>query len=215
MNEQEIFSLWNSQNQKLDESLQLNKEIIKHLTKQKLDKTIGKLRLPKLGTLFIGIPYFILLVLITFVAFKAKATFVFIGFGLIALLMYGIIVGYCYHLYLIAKIRGTEDLVSVQKQLAQLKLSNYNLTKLAILQLPLWSICWISVSAIKSSPWVYGGINLLVFGLLCYITYWLFMRLDIRSGRDSKVYHFFFSGNEWETLHKSNVILEELREYEK
>jgi len=213
MTDQELHNLWNSQNQKLHESLQLNRAIIKDLSFQKIHRGIGRLRRPKLFALFIGIPYLMILCLITFIAYQASAIFVFIGFGLIALLMLALICGYIYHLYLIDQIQGTDDVLTVQKKIASFKLSNYNLTRLVLLQIPLWTLCWMSIDALQSSPWVYGGINLLIFLALCYITYWLFNKTDIKN-RKSKVYRFFFSGNEWELLKKSSSILDQLGEFD-
>lgn len=214
MKDKKLIELWNTQNEKLEKSLKLNREIILHLTKRKLNETIGKLRLPKLTALFIGIPYVILLGLITFIAYKAEATIVFIGIGLIALLMLGLIGGYIYHLHLIRQIQGTDDIITVQKQIANLKISSYNLTRLALLQIPLWSVCWISLDTLKSSPLVYGGINLIVFLALCYTTYMLFKKLDVKNHKDSQVYNFFFSGGEWDPLIKSSIILEEINQYD-
>lgn len=213
MNDKELLQIWNNQNEKLEESLRLNRKIILNLTKSRINKTIGRLRLPKLTALLIGIPYVMFLALIFFITYKAGAPIVSLGFGLIALLMFCLVIGYFYHLYLIAHITATDDIITVQKTLAELKISSFNLTRLAILQLPLWSVCWISIDALQESPFVYGGINLIVFLLLCYITHWLYKRINLNN-RESKVYQFFFSGNEWDPITKSQILLEELSEYE-
>jgi hypothetical protein len=187
--------------------------MVKDITKEKLNRTIGSMRRPKLTALLIGIPYTILIYFIAFIGYQAGGTFVFIGFGFIAILMNSIIVGYLYHLYLISKIEGTEEIISVQKQIAELRISSYHLTRIALFQLPFWSICWMSLTALKSSPFIYGGINLLVFLSLSYLAYWLFKNLDIQK-KDSKIYKFFFSGREWDPIIKSSLLLEQMKEFE-
>ncbi|NNK89712.1 MAG: hypothetical protein HKO89_03825 [Saprospiraceae bacterium] len=213
MNDQKLFALWESQNQKLEETLKLNKKLVREITKGQLRDTIGSLRSPKLFALLIAIPYTLLLCFFVFIGKQAGAPFVVIGFGLIALIMTALIIGYLYHIYLINQIQGTDEISKVQKQIAELKVSSFNLTRLAVLQLPLWSICWISLDVLKSSPLLYGGVNLLIFLLLSYIAYWLYQRLNVQNS-NSKVYKFFYSGNEWDPIIKSSHILEQIKEYD-
>ena len=127
--------------------------------------------------------------------------------------MIGIIIGYIYHLYLIAKIRHTEEIVEVQKRMAQLKISSFNIARLAILQLPFWSICWISWDGLIHSPWIYGGVNLLVFLALSCLAYWLYQNLSLEKPQ-SKISQLVFSGREWDPILKSSAILAQLKEYE-
>jgi hypothetical protein len=214
MKEQELLSLWNDQNLKLEEILNLNKKIVKDVTKEKLNKTIGSLRRPKLTALILGIPYTIFLYFIAFVGYQAGGIFVLTGFGFIAIFMNILIIGYLYQLHLITQIKGTEDIITVQKQLAELRISSFNLTRITLFQLPFWSICWMSMDALKSSPFLYGGVNLLVFLALSYLAYWLYRNLDSQN-HHSKIYKFFFSGREWDPILKSSMILQQMQDYEK
>ena len=63
-------------------------------------------------------------------------------------------------------------------------------------------------------PYLYGGINLIVFLAMSYFTYWLYQNLTIRNVEDSKVSQFLFSGPEWEPILKASSILEQLDGYE-
>ena len=105
------------------------------------------------------------------------------------------------------------DSLSTQQQLSKLRISSFNSLSFAVFQLPFWSMCWISIEALKESPLVYGGINLLVFLILGYISYWLFQKLSYNQ-KESKVRDFFLSGNEWEPILRSTEILEQIKEYE-
>ncbi len=214
MEDKELLKIWKSYDQKLEEVLILNKEIAYEITKGKFHKTINSLRFPKSMLLIFGIPYTLILCFITWITFKAGAFIMMIGFGSISLIMIGVLVGYAYHLFLIARINGEEVISEVQKRLAELKISSFYIARLTVLQLPFWSVCWISMEAIKNSPFVYGGINLIVFLILSYGAYWLFQNLGIKHPA-SKVSKIVFSGKEWEPIVKSVDILAQLEEYEK
>lgn len=209
-----MLDIWKSYDRKLEEVLTLNKEIAFEITKSKLHKTINSLRLPKSIFLVLGIPYTFILCFITWVTFEAGAFVMMFGFGIISLIMIGTTIGYVYHLFLIAKINHEATITEVQKRIAELKISSFNIARLTVLQLPFWSVCWVSIEAIKNSPFIYGGINLVVFLGLTYVSYWLYKNLGI-DNTESKVSKIILSGNEWEPILKSSDILEQLKEYEK
>jgi hypothetical protein len=208
-----LKQLWQSQNEKIDNLLSINKKIAVELAREKISKQLGKLYQPKLTAIFIGVPYTLLLVGITIIAFMAKAYFVTTGFGAISLIMMGLLGKYCYQLYLINKLRHNDEVISTQEQLSKLQLSSYQSVILAVFQLPFWALCWISLDALIESPLVYGGVNVLIFSLLTYLSYWLHKRLS-PTHPDSKIRDFFFSGSEWEPIVKSAAILEQIKEYE-
>lgn len=209
----ELQNIWKSYDQKISSMLEINKDIAINLSKQRLDKQISRLYRPKWTAVLIGVPYTILLIVITIIASIANAYLVAIGFGAISLIMIILLGNYFYQLYLISEIRNSNEVLSTQEQLSKLIISSFNCLNFAVFQLPFWSICWISIEALKESPFVYGGINLLVFLILGYISYWLFQKLSYNQ-KESKVRDFFLSGNEWEPILKSTEILEQIKEYE-
>jgi len=210
----ELQNIWKSYDQKMESMLVINKELAINLTRHKLNKQIGRLYRPKWTAILIGIPYTLLLIAVTTIASIAKAYFVAIGFGAISLIMTILLINYFYHIYLISQVKSNEDILSTQQQLSKLRISSFKSINLAVFQLPFWSICWVSVEALKNSPFIYGGINLLIFFLLAYISYWLYQKLSYKSEK-SKIRDFFLSGNEWEPILKSAELLEQIKEYEK
>lgn len=213
MKDQELLDLWKSQDKKLEEVLTLNKAIAYELTKTKLHKTIKSLLVPKSTLLVMEIPYTLILCFITWITFKEEAYIMMFGFGMISLIMLVTTLGYFYHLFLIAKISRADKITEVQKGIASLKISSFNMARLAILQLPYWAVCWVSIKALKDSPFVYGGVNLLVILGLTYISYRLYQNLGVDKDQ-SRVGKILLSGKEWEPILKSADILEQLKEYE-
>ncbi|ARN77564.1 hypothetical protein BST97_05930 [Nonlabens spongiae] len=210
----ELQNIWKSHDQKLEDMLAINKEIAVSVSKLKLDKQINRLYLPKWTALIIGIPYTAILIVITFIAFTAEAYLVTLGFGAIALIMTTILFAYVYQLYLIGKIKRDEGVLSTQKTLSQLRISSSKSLHRAIFQLPFWSICWISIDGLVENPVVYGGVNLIVFMALSYLSYWIYKKLNNVNG-SSRIREFFYSGNEWDPIFKSAEILDQIKEYQK
>jgi len=214
MKDIELVNIWKSYDQKLDEVLSLNKEIVFELTKEKVAKTIRTMRKSKKAMLLIGIPYTLFLYLLTFIGYNAKGIFVMFGFGSISLIMTAIIIGYFYHIYLINSISRSQEVFDVQKKISELKISSFNIVRLAIIQIPFWSICWMSLEAFKKSPIIYGGVNLIVLIGLIYLSYWLYKNLNPRKP-NSKVRKLLLSGIEWEPIKKASEILEQLKDIRK
>ncbi|MEM9545201.1 MAG: hypothetical protein AAGA77_04475 [Bacteroidota bacterium] len=209
----ELQNIWKTNNQKMEQILSLNKDIAITLSKQKLDKQISRLYRPKWTAVWIGVPYTMVLIAIAVFASTTKAYLVAAGFGAIALIMFIVLGNYFYQLYLIGEIKNSDEVLSTQQQLSKLRISSFNSLNFSIFQLPFWSICWISIDALKESPCLYGGINFLVFLVLAFISYWLFQQLS-PDHKDSKVRAFFLSGTEWEPILKSERILQQIKEYE-
>ncbi len=210
----ELQHIWKSYDQKIQSMLTLNTEIALNLSRQKLDKQIRKLNRPKWTGVLIGVPYTILLIGITIAAAISDAYFVAMGFGAISLIMAIVLGNYFYQLHLISEIRSSDDVLFTQKQLSKLRISSFNALNFSVFQLPFWSVCWISIEALKASPYFYGGVNLIVFLILTFISFWLFKKLSAKH-KESKIRDFFLSGSEWEPIAKSAEILEQIKEYEK
>jgi len=184
MNENELKNIWEIQDQKIDSILSINKE-----------------------------SYTLILIFITIITFLSGAYIMTIGFGIIAFIMLFTIISYLYHIHLIRQISHTEDVIQTQEQLSKLKISSFNCIRLAIIQIPFWSICWISINALTESPILYGGINLLIFLALSFSSYWLYTELDTNK-KNSKVRELFLSGSDWEPIEKSNQLLEQIKQYQ-
>jgi glucan phosphoethanolaminetransferase (alkaline phosphatase superfamily) len=212
MQDKELFDLWKTQDDKMNQVITLNRKIVYDLTHTKFNQTIGKLRAPKRGLLFIGVPYTLLLLFVTLIALVSGGVFVAIGFGAITLIMIATVTSYFYQLHLIKRVTDNENILVVQEKLAKLKISSINCARLAVLQLPFWSICWVSINALQESPLIYGGVNLAVFLVLTAIAIWLYRGLNPKNP-SSTATRLFLSGREWEPIEKAAKILTQLKEY--
>lgn len=214
MDNSELQKIWQSYDQKMNDVLAVNKALAIDLTRQKLNSQIRRLNRPKWFAVMVGLPYTIIVMGIAITATLAQAYLVATGFGAIALITAALLGSYFYQLYLIDQVSNSEDVLSTQEQLSKLKLSSFRSLNLAVFQLPFWSVCWISLDALRESPLLYGGVNLVVFLLLGYLSFWIYQKLSDRS-KPSKVRDFFLSGREWEPMVKAEALLEQIKEYDR
>jgi len=136
MENNELETIWKSFDRKIDDMLIINKDLAINISRQKINKQISKLYLPKWTAVLIGLPYTLILIGITMIATIAKAYVVAIGFGVLSILMILVLSQYFYQLYLISQIRNNEEVLSTQKQLSQLRISSFNSLNLSVFQLP-------------------------------------------------------------------------------
>jgi len=213
MKDIELTEIWKSYDQKLNKTISLNNQLVKEITMQKVINLLKKLKAHKRREILIGVPYILFLFFLAFIGYKASAPFVMIGFGIIAVFMTIVMAFYIYQINLINKIDNNQSIIETQKRISNLKISSYNTLRITILQIPFWIICWISLDALKNSPFIYGGINLILFIVFSYLSYLLYKKMDI-SNLNSKINKFFFSGSEWKLLIETSKLLKELNQYE-
>ncbi len=213
MEQQEWNKLWASQNKNLQSGLKLNKDMAIAITLQKIDAQMQKTQRPMWTAVLLGIPYTLLLIAITTIGIWARAPFVAIGFGCIAILTILTLTKYFYHLHLIAQVKRADAVLPTQKLLSRLKISSYQSLHLAIFQLPFWSVCWMSLDAVKEDPALYGGVHLIIFVLLAAIAFWMYHKVK-HAPRESKLRQALSSGPEWDPIFRSEELLAQIAEYQ-
>ena len=213
MKDIELAEIWKSYDQKLNRTISLNNRLVEEITMLKVINLLKKLKAPKRRAILIGVPYILFLFFLTFIGYKASAPFVMIGFGIIAVVMTIVMAFYIYQVHLINKIDNNQSIIEAQKRISNLKISSFNTLRINILQIPFWIICWISLDTLKNSPFLYGGINLILFIGFSYLSYLLYKKIDI-SNMNLKVNKFFFSGPEWKPLIETSKLLKELNQFQ-
>jgi hypothetical protein len=208
MHTDEILQIWKTYDERLSQSLSMNHRLVEEVSHLKVKGLLSRTKRAKRWMLAFGVPYLVILYVLTGLGIAAGGFFFTVGFGGIALIITGVVVSYLYHLYLIGKIDRSETIAETQTSLSRLKISSFNVLRLALLQIPLWSICWMSLDALMQSPVIYGGVNLLVFLGLCYLTFWLYRNTDIST--TNNIARHVLSGSEWDPITRSISILEQL-----
>lgn len=216
MNELELKKLWQSTNNKLEESIVINKKNTDDITQVKVHSIIGSMKPIKIFTLLVGILWVgiggIALISIYLNSFpEANKFFLFsasIQVSLTAIALYV----YLYQLITIYQIDITDPILSTQEKLLNLKMSTLWVTRILILQLPVWTTFWWNETML--TDWgILQWIMTLFFTIsFTAITVWLFFNIKYEN-RNKKWFQLIFRGKEWTPLMESMELLEQVKEY--
>ena len=216
MNELELKKLWQSTNNKLEESIVINKKNTDDITQVKVHSIIGSMKPIKIFTLLVGILWVgiggIALISIYLNSFpEANKFFLFsasIQVSLTAIALYV----YLYQLITIYQIDITDPILSTQEKLLNLKMSTLWVTRILILQLPVWTTFWWNETML--TDWgILQWIMTLFFTIsFTAITVWLFFNIKYEN-RKKKWFQLIFRGKEWTPLMESMELLEQVKEY--
>ncbi len=216
MNELELKKLWQTTNNKLEESIVINKKNIDDITQVKVHSIIGAMKPIKIFTLLVGILWVgiggIALSSIYLNSFPgANKFFLFsasIQVSLTAIALYV----YLYQLITIYQIDITDPILSTQEKLLNLKMSTLWVTRILILQLPVWTTFWWNETML--TDWgILQWIMTLFFTIsFTAITVWLFFNIKYEN-RNKKWFQLIFRGKEWTPLMESMKLLEQVKEY--
>ena len=142
MEEQEIISLWKNQDVKLEQSLALNKKLLREILNQKAQSAMQSLARFKTRGIIAAVIYLIILGLALSVAiinYLSAANYFILSIGAIFLINLKALYDYIKHLVLVKGIDYNGEVMEIQSKLVKLKLSIFAHSRIIILQLPFWT----------------------------------------------------------------------------
>lgn len=216
MNELELKKMWQTSNDKLEESNVINKNYIDDITQLKVQSLLGSMKPIKIFTLLVGVLWVgfggIALISIYLNSFsEANKFFLFsasIQVGLTAMALYV----YLYQLITIYQVDITDPIIKTQERLLNLKMSTLWVTRILFLQLPVWTTFWWNETMFTDwnvLQWVIVGT---ITSLFTFVAIWLFFNIKYEN-RNKKWFKLIFRGKEWTPLIKSLELLEQVEEY--
>ncbi len=216
MNELELKKLWQATNDKLDESIIINKKNTEDITRVKIHSILGSMKTIKIFTLLVGILWvgigIIALSSIYLNSFsEANKFFLFsasIQVGLTAMALFV----YLYQLITIYQVNITDPIIRTQKNLVSLKMSTLWVTRILLLQLPVWTTFWWNETMLTDWGILQWVVTLFFTISLTVIAIWLFFNIKYEN-RNKKWFQLIFSGKEWTPLMKSMELLEQVEDY--
>ncbi len=216
MNELELKHLWQSSNEKLEESLVVNKNLTVDINQMKVHTLLSSMKPTKIFALLVGILWVgiggIALGSIYLNSFAvANKFFLFsdsIQVGLTAVALFV----YLYQLIKIYQVDITDPVMKTQEILSNLKISTLWVTRILFLQLPVWTTFWWNETML--TDWTILQWSVVLFFTISFtiIAVWLFCNIKFEN-RDKKWFQLIFGGKEWTPLMKSMELLEQVEEY--
>lgn len=216
MEDQAMIELWKSYDKKLEENLILNRKNAEDITKMKVQSFIASMKPIKIFTILVGLIWVGLVGTVVanlFIHAFAEVSKFFLFSATIQLLLTvaGIWI-YLYQLIVIHQVDISEPVLATQEKIARLKSSTLWVTRLLLLQLPVWTTFYLNEGMFKNGNiWMYL-IQFLVTGSFTYLAIWLFLNIKFEN-KDKKWFRLIFDGNEWNPVMKSMELLGEIGAY--
>ncbi len=216
MDEIKLKELWQATNEKLEQSQNDSKQQTDDITHLKVQNFISSIKPIKIFTILVGVGWVFILgtvVLNLFVyAFDTASPFFLFSAAIQVILTAIALVIYIYQLITIYQIDITEPILKTQQKIANLQLTTLWITRVLMLQLPVWTTFYWNVSMIEHGNWVLIIIQGIVTLSFAIAAIWLFININY-GNKDKKWFRLIFKGKEWTPLMKSMELLEQIDEY--
>lgn len=216
MDDIKIKELWQSSNEKLEQSLLLSKKNTEDITKMKVQSLLSSMKLLKIfailaGILWVGFGSVIIINL--FIYAKTKVSLFFLFSVAIQVLITAIaLVIYIYQLVLIYYTNVSEPILATQEKLAKLKASTLWSARILFLQLPLWTTFYLTESMFENGQTIFLIVQGIVTFSFTYLAIWLFINIKYEN-KDKKWFRLIFDGKEWTPVIKSMELYREIEEF--
>ena len=216
MNDSELIKLWQTTNDKLEESIVINRENIEEITRVKVYSILGSMKPIKIFTLIFGILWVVIgtifLSSIYLYSFSESNKFflfsasIQVGLTTIALFVY------LYQIITIFQVDISDSVIKTQEKLSKLKISTLWVTRILFLQLPVWTTFWWNETMLLDwgiLQWVFTMFFTISFTV---IVIWLFFNIKYEN-RNKKWFQLIFRGKEWTPLMNSIELLDQVEFY--
>lgn len=212
MQDTEILGLWKAYDQKLEETLLINRRNAIEITNIKTKSLLSSMTPLKIFTIAIGIVWVCFVDLIIVSSFSYASPFFTLSAVIQVLLTKIAILIYVYQLVVIQRVNINEPVLQTQEKLSSLKSSTLWVARLLFLQCPVWTTFYLSKSMIANSGGIFFIIQILITVAFGYISVWLFLNIKYEN-RHKKWFKLIFNSKEWDPIIKAMDLLEQVKEY--
>ena len=216
MEDVQLINLWNSYDDRFNDLYQLTQQNLREITRMKVSGNISSMKPVKLFAVVIGLCWVGLIgsfVTLLFINAYASVSLFFLYSAAVQVLITAIaIIIYLYQLALIYQVDIGEPVIKTQKRLGQLRSSTLWVTRILILQAPVWTTFYLSAGMFKSNNAFLLILQLLITVSVTVATLWLFLNIRMEN-RKKKWFTMIFRGGEWTPIIQSMEMLEEIRDY--
>lgn len=190
MEEVNLISLWKEQSVKIDQSLAMNKKLLRELINQKAHSALRSLTLLMSGGIVAAVLYLALLgtgLAYAVTHYSPDANYFIVSVGAIFLINIKALYDYIRHLAWANNIDYSGDVMQIQQKLVQLNLSIVRHIRIMFLQLPFWTTFFLNGKSFpQHTPWYWILLQVMVTGASVFAAYWLYKNLTLQNA-DKKI----------------------------
>ncbi|MEP7317257.1 MAG: hypothetical protein ABI921_00900, partial [Panacibacter sp.] len=185
MEETNFVLLWKEQYEKIDQSLALNKRLLKEIISQKAESALQSLIRFKTRGIIAVVIYLILLGIVLFYAisnYSSASNYFIISMGAIFLINVKALYDYIKHLICTSNIDYKGSVTEIQGKLTELQLSILQHSRFMVLQFPFWTTFYLSDKWFPYSiSWGYIIFQFLLTTSFTFLAYWLYKNQTIEN----------------------------------
>lgn len=216
MEDKELLSMWKAQNEKIEQSLSINRKLLMETINQKAETSLRSLKRLKTMGIFSFVLYLVVLGYVLFYAFSnytSAANYFIVSFSAIFIINLRGFVDYIKHLTWANNIDYNGSIIEIQKMLSKLQISIVNHTKIMALQLPFWTTFYLSDRWFPSNIGVpYLIFQVLLTGGFTYLAYWLYRNQKVEN-LDKKWYKTLLAGSGGKPVKKALEFYKEIEKF--
>ena len=216
MEEQEIINIWKSNEAKIEQSLELNKKLLREILSQKAQSALRSLGRFKARGIIAAIIYLVILGLtlsFAIIHYSSAVNYFIVSIGAIFIINLKALYDYIKHLIWIKDIDYNGDVMETQSKLVKLKLSIFAHSRIITLQLPFWTTFYLSNKWFPQTVgWGYVFFQIAFTILFIYLAYWLYKNQTIENA-DKKWFKILIAGSGGKSLMKALELYKELEKY--
>lgn len=210
----DFIILWKEQYQKIDQALVINKTLLIHSLEDKARSAVSNLKPMRWAGIIFGILWCLAVGFVLFVSW-GQTNWFFKAALIIHLLVSVTAIGlYIYHLALLHNFNNSQTVVEAQKQLIKLQRSNLKTLGLLWLQLPVFSMWFMSNEWMHNCPGTFWFVQTPLVILQLFAGIWLYRNLDYKN-HQKKWFKWFVSKGEFGKINKAAALLQEIDALEK
>jgi len=212
MESNEIKSLWQAYDKKLEKSLVLNKKIIREIQSQKAEAKISSFLRGHVIVMILGVLWILFL---AFLVYHTLHNFYFsASLGIIILFNIYAVLLYIKHINILNSINIADSITETQRKISLVHTSYRDTGRTLLLQSPFYCTFWYSSELVAHAGPLFWTINLSIVAFFTIGSIYLYRKLDPKNtkGNWTKFTDRFFGS---EKLQMAASFLNEIDEFEK
>ena len=178
MEETNFVLLWKEQYEKIDQTLVINKQLLKEIINQKAESALQSLIRFKTRGIVAAVIYLILLGIVLFYSishYSSAGNYFILSMGAIFLINVKALYDYIKHLVWANNIDYNGSITEIQQKLAKLQISILRHSRFMVLQFPFWTTFYLSDKWFPHSvSWGYIILQFLLTASFTFLAYWLY-----------------------------------------
>jgi lysylphosphatidylglycerol synthetase-like protein (DUF2156 family) len=178
MEETNFVLLWKEQYEKIDQSLVINKQLLKEMISQKAESALQSLIRFKTRGIVAAVIYLILLGIVLFYSishYSSAGNYFILSMGAIFLINVKALYDYIKHLVWANNIDYNGSITEIQQKLVKLQISILRHSRFMVLQFPFWTTFYLSDKWFPHSvSWGYIILQFLLTASFTILAYWLY-----------------------------------------